>query len=189
MLAVRVRGKGETYLVHGGDALTEERIFPSSLESDVVEQIRSNREEHARSTVLFEEKGEEATKEKRLTGVVMEASSHSSQQSRPDKLQEVMMFIMKGILDSSQCSVVAFKGNIRLDSSMGSPVGRLGVVGHHAVQGILRAGRGKSSGNRQGKKLNKIIRDKGSPFKASSPRVPLAEPVSSILELLQSQFQ
>ncbi|MBA0826466.1 hypothetical protein Goarm_011312 [Gossypium armourianum] len=144
---VRVRGKGETYLVHGGGALTEERIFPSLLESDVVEQMRSNREEHAQSTVFVGERGEEATKEKRLAGVVMEASSHSSQQSRPDGLQEVMMSIMKDILDSSQCSVVAFKGNICLDSSTGSPVGRLGAVGHRAVQGILRAEWGKSSGN------------------------------------------
>ncbi|KAH1107214.1 hypothetical protein J1N35_010982 [Gossypium stocksii] len=161
MFVVRVRGKGKTYLVHDRGALMKERIFPNTLEYDIKEQRRLNQEEHTRSTVLVGERGEEAMKEIHFVGVVMEASSHSSQQSRPNRLQEH--------------SMVAFKGNICLDSLIGSLVGRPGVVGHQAVQEISRTGWGKSSGNRQGKKLNKIIRDKGSPVKASSSIFSLAE--------------
>ncbi|PPD94808.1 hypothetical protein GOBAR_DD08159 [Gossypium barbadense] len=44
--------------------------------------------------------------------------------------EEVMVSTKKGVLDLSRHSAVAFKENIWLSSSTGSPASRLGVVGH-----------------------------------------------------------
>ncbi|MBA0629084.1 hypothetical protein Godav_023696 [Gossypium davidsonii] len=58
-----------------------------------------------------------------------------------------------------------------------------------AVTPSNAATRGKLNGNTKGQKLKRIIRDKGSPFKVTSPKVPLIELITNMVELLQEQVK
>lgn len=46
MLAIRLRGKGDTNLVHGSDTSKDVRILLGLIDSSVGDQIISNIEEH-----------------------------------------------------------------------------------------------------------------------------------------------
>ncbi|PPR94676.1 hypothetical protein GOBAR_AA25990 [Gossypium barbadense] len=61
-------------------------------------------------------------------------------------------------------------------------------LGHRVEASVLCIGGGKLYGHQKGQNLKKTIREKGNPFKVSSPRVPLAESINNIIELLQDQF-
>ncbi|MBA0765181.1 hypothetical protein Gotri_014430, partial [Gossypium trilobum] len=72
----------------------------------------------------------------------------------------------EGIFDPSRHSAVVFKENNR--------------------PGFLASA---LENNNNGRKLNRIIKDRCSTFKASSPKILLAKSISSIVDLLHSQFQ
>lgn len=111
-------------------------------------------------------------------------ASYSSQSFNAENLVELAVTPTYGILDLNKHLVVMFKENAAsggeqdMRPKLKSDIGQQG-----SVSNLLTSG-SKLNGSNKRKKLKRIIRDKGSPFKVSSHRVPLAKSVSNMVELL-----
>lgn len=86
---------------------------------------------------------------------------------------------------------MVFKENFCPSFSTSSHDGGLGGAMHWVNLGTMQNKGAEHSGfnNNNNNKLNKTIKAKASSFKASSPRLSLANSINNIMELLQSQFQ
>ncbi|KAG4169200.1 hypothetical protein ERO13_A12G072233v2 [Gossypium hirsutum] len=112
-------------------------------------------------------------------------SSHSNPNFEGN--QEVPLSTEKSILDSNKHSAVAFKENVQPNF-----LGDMGDGQNYKVdEGIVGTGARftgrKFSRGRKGKNHNKTIHDKKY-FKISNTQVPLFESMSSMAELIKSQF-
>ncbi|KAH1063183.1 hypothetical protein J1N35_028170 [Gossypium stocksii] len=94
----------------------------------------------------------------------------------------------KGILDPGRHSMVVFKEYVCSRPPTRVVASSTGALVFRIDSSSLRSEWGKISGINNNKRLNKTIREKWRPFKASFPKVPLTESISNIIELLQSQL-
>ncbi|PPS20330.1 hypothetical protein GOBAR_AA00219 [Gossypium barbadense] len=166
-LASRARKEEDTDQVHSTDVLTDGTTFLGLMRTSMGEQRRSIIKGHTHNTMFVGEWREEVARVRHHMEVATEASSYPNQCLSFDRLQEVMMTITEGIIDSSRHSIVAFQKKICPEPLKGSKAGRFGVMRVRSTPRVSRAGGGKYNG--KNKKLNKTFREKGNPLKAFSP--------------------
>ncbi|MBA0733740.1 hypothetical protein Gogos_017721 [Gossypium gossypioides] len=192
LVGTRLRADERTTTSDGLDGAEEFKLLEEDVECSSVNGITGNKREQRQSSK--ENKEELAPNPytyrpwmlaERWGRCTVRTERKDSGETQAQLADNSRFQVLENLVGEGDSQVHVVGSKVDLGQGVLGPL----VLSPRGEEGPFHISSVKANGSRKGKKLKKVMKEKGSPFKASPSKLPLVESVSNMVKLLQSQFQ